>query len=73
MLILRFSDKQSLRRCVGSDERKSLTAEAAEFSKEAYEEPSSPLFGTKLGGIHRRLRIVAQRSGFAVPMPARAR
>ena len=41
MLILRFSDRKSLRRWVDSDERKSLTAEAAEFSKEAYEEPSS--------------------------------
>ena len=41
MLILRFSDKRSLRRWVDSDERKSLTAEAAKFSKEAYEQPSS--------------------------------
>jgi uncharacterized protein len=41
MLILRFSDKRSLGRWVDSDERKSLTAEAARFSKEVYEEPSS--------------------------------
>ena len=41
MLILRFSDRRSLRRWVDSDERKSLTAEAAQFSKEVYEEPSS--------------------------------
>jgi antibiotic biosynthesis monooxygenase (ABM) superfamily enzyme len=41
MLILRFSDKRSLQRWVDSDERKSLTAEAAKFSKEVYEQPSS--------------------------------
>jgi antibiotic biosynthesis monooxygenase (ABM) superfamily enzyme len=41
MLILRFSGKRSLRRWVDSDERKSLTAEAAKFSNEVYEEPSS--------------------------------
>lgn len=41
MLILRFADKRSLRRWAGSDERRSLTAEAAEFSKHLYEEPSS--------------------------------
>jgi antibiotic biosynthesis monooxygenase (ABM) superfamily enzyme len=42
MLILRFSDRPSLRRWVDSDERKSLTAEAAAFSKQvADEEPSS--------------------------------
>jgi antibiotic biosynthesis monooxygenase (ABM) superfamily enzyme len=41
MLIMRFSDKQSLRRWVDSDERKSLTAEAADFSHHVYEEPSS--------------------------------
>jgi uncharacterized protein len=41
MLILRFADRPSLRRWVDSDERRSLTAEAAAFSKEVYEEPSS--------------------------------
>ena len=41
LLILRFSDKTSLRRWVDSDERKSLTAEAAAFSRHVYEEPSS--------------------------------
>jgi antibiotic biosynthesis monooxygenase (ABM) superfamily enzyme len=41
MLIVRFSDKRSLGQWVGSEERRSLTAEAASFSKEVYEEPSS--------------------------------
>lgn len=41
MLIVRFSDRRSLGQWVGSDERRSLTAEAASFSKEVYEEPSS--------------------------------
>jgi uncharacterized protein len=42
MLILRFSDRPSLRRWVDSDQRRSLTAEAAAFSKEVQdEEPSS--------------------------------
>ena len=38
MLIVRFSDRRSLGQWVGSDERRSLTAEAASFSKEVYEE-----------------------------------
>jgi antibiotic biosynthesis monooxygenase (ABM) superfamily enzyme len=41
MLILRFSDRRSLRTWVDSEQRKSLTAEAAKFSNEVYEEPSS--------------------------------
>ena len=41
MLILRFSDKQSLRRWADSEERKSLTAEAPAFSRHVYQEPSS--------------------------------
>ena len=41
MLILRFADKQSLRRWNDSEQRKALTAEAAAFSRHVYEEPSS--------------------------------
>jgi antibiotic biosynthesis monooxygenase (ABM) superfamily enzyme len=41
MLIRRFSDRRSLRTWVDSEQRKSLTAEADEFSTHVYEEPSS--------------------------------
>jgi antibiotic biosynthesis monooxygenase (ABM) superfamily enzyme len=41
MLILRFADKQSLRRWNDSEQRKALTSEAAAFSRHVYEEPSS--------------------------------
>jgi antibiotic biosynthesis monooxygenase (ABM) superfamily enzyme len=41
MLIMRFSDRDSLRRWNDSGRRKSLTAEADRFSSHVYEEPSS--------------------------------
>jgi antibiotic biosynthesis monooxygenase (ABM) superfamily enzyme len=41
MLIMRFSDKRSLRAWNDSDERKALTSAASEFSEPAYEEASS--------------------------------
>jgi uncharacterized protein len=41
MLILRFTDKASLRRWVDSEQRKALTAESDAFSRHVYEEPSS--------------------------------